>query len=64
MITEVRLWGRTVGAAMMKRVCPGAIIEEVQGAVKRWPEFAAEAGLADEWRDTIQKTHRLSFPEI
>jgi len=51
-------------AAVMKRGRAGAIIEEVQATVKRWPEFAAEAGLADEWRDTIQKTHRLFFPEI
>lgn len=27
---------------------------------KRWPEFAA-AKLSDEWRDTIQKSHRLVF---
>jgi serine/threonine-protein kinase HipA len=39
------------------------IIGEVQAAVRRWPEFAAEARLADEWRDKIQRTHRLSFPE-
>lgn len=50
-------------AAVMKRGRAGAIIEEVQAAVKRWPEFAAEANLADEWRDNIQNTHRLSFPE-
>ena len=50
-------------AAVMKRGRAGAIIEAVQAAVKRWPEFAAEAGIADEWRDNIQNTHRLSFPE-
>jgi hypothetical protein len=31
--------------------------------VQRWREFAAEARLADEWRDKIQKTHRLTFPQ-
>ena len=49
-------------AALMKRGRAGTIIEEVQAAVKRWPEFAAEARLANEWRDKIQSTHRLSFP--
>jgi serine/threonine-protein kinase HipA len=51
-------------AAVMKRGRAAKIIEEVRTAVKRWPEFATEARLADEWRDKIQKTHRLSFPEI
>jgi hypothetical protein len=50
-------------AAVMKRGRAATIIEEVRAAVKRWPEFAAEANLADEWRDDIQNTHRLSFPE-
>jgi len=49
--------------ALMKRGRAPALIEEVQAAVKRWPEFAAEARLADPWRDKIQKTHRLSFPK-
>jgi serine/threonine-protein kinase HipA len=50
-------------AAVMKRGRAATIIEEVQTAVMRWPEFAAEARLADEWRDKIEKTHRLSFPD-
>ena len=49
-------------AAVMKRGRAAKIIEEVKAAVKRWPEFAAEARLADDWRDKIQKTHRLTFP--
>jgi serine/threonine-protein kinase HipA len=49
-------------AALMKRGRAGTIIKEVQAAVKRWPEFAADARLANEWRDKIQNTHRLSFP--
>jgi len=48
-------------AAMMKRGRAATIIEEVQAAVKRWPEFAAAAKLSDEWRDKIQQTHRLDF---
>lgn len=50
-------------AALMKRGRAASIIGEVQAAVRRWPEFAAEARLAGEWRDGIQRTHRLSFPE-
>lgn len=50
-------------AAVMKRTRAATIIAEVQAAVKRWPEFAAAARLADEWRDRIQQTHRLSFPK-
>lgn len=48
-------------SALMKRGRAAAILEEVQAAVNRWPEFAAEARLPDEWRDKIQKTHRLTF---
>ncbi len=50
-------------SAQMKRGRAAAIIKEVQAAVERWEEFAAEARLADDWRDKIQKTHRLSFPK-
>jgi len=50
-------------SALMKRGRAATLIGEVQAAVRRWPEFAAEARLADEWRDKIQRTHRLSFPE-
>lgn len=48
-------------AAVMKRGRAGAIMEEVQAAVKRWPEFATEARLGDEWREQIRKQHRLAF---
>ena len=50
-------------AAVMKRGRAAAIIGEVVGAVKRWPDFAAEANLSDEWRDKIKGTHRLTFPK-
>ena len=48
-------------AAGMKRGRVATIVEEVQTAVRRWPEFAAEAQLSAEWREAIHKTHRLSF---
>ena len=50
-------------SALMKRGRAATILEEVQTAVNRWPEFAAEAGVPDEWRDKIQKTHRRTFPK-
>jgi serine/threonine-protein kinase HipA len=50
-------------SALMKRGRAAAIIAEVQAAVRRWPEFAAEARLDDERRDKIHKTHRLEFPK-
>jgi serine/threonine-protein kinase HipA len=48
-------------AALMKRGRAAIIIEQVREAVGRWPEFAKKAMLADERRDKIQRTHRLSF---
>ena len=49
-------------SSLMKRGRAETIIEEVRAAVARWPEFAAEARVADGWREKIQKTLRLSFP--
>ena len=51
-------------SALMKRGRAATILEEVQAAVVRWPEFAAAAGVPDEWRDKIQKTHRLTIPKV
>ncbi|MEO8314574.1 MAG: HipA domain-containing protein, partial [Pseudomonadota bacterium] len=48
-------------SAVMKRGRAETILEAVQAAVRRWPEFAAAAGLSDEWRDAIQKQHRLAL---
>ncbi|HYP79765.1 MAG TPA: HipA domain-containing protein [Steroidobacteraceae bacterium] len=50
-------------SALLKRGRAETILGEVQSAVKRWPEFAAQAGLSDAWREGIQQNHRLSFPE-
>jgi len=46
-------------AALMKRGRAATITEEVQAAVACRPEFAAQAKIADEWRDKLQNTHRL-----
>ncbi len=45
-------------SAVMKRGRAATIIEEVQAAVKRWPDFAREARLGDDWYEQIQKNHR------
>jgi hypothetical protein len=49
-------------SAMMKQGRAEAIVEEVRAAVTRWPEFAAQAGVADVWRDKIQRSYRWFFP--
>jgi serine/threonine-protein kinase HipA len=49
-------------AALMKRGRAKAILAEVQAAVERWREFAAEAKLTDEVRGKIQRAHRFDFP--
>ena len=48
-------------AALMKRGRAETIVEQVTAAVRRWPEFAAAGGLADNRRDRIQESHRLNF---
>ena len=51
---------RACGAvAGLKRGRADAIVAEVVAAVRRWPEFAAEAGVAGEHAAFIAGTHRL-----
>ena len=45
--------------ALMKRGRAATIVEEVIFAVKRWPEFATQAKLAEDVQEQIQKPHRL-----
>ena len=49
--------------ASMKRGRAEALLSEVQDAVRRWPDFAAEAGVAPEQADAIGLTHRLKIAE-
>jgi serine/threonine-protein kinase HipA len=44
--------------ALLKRGRASLILDEVQAAVQRWPEFAAEAGIAAAWTAQIGKAHR------
>ena len=48
--------------AHMKRGLEASIIEDVQTAVKRWPEFAAAAGIPDDRTTQIRNAHRMTFP--
>ena len=47
--------------ASMKRGRAQAILEEVTVAVKRWNEFAAQAGVGERWAEQIEGTHRLDL---
>ena len=47
-------------AASMKRGRAEAIVEEVQAAARRWPEFADQAKAPEEWVEQIGESHRLS----
>jgi serine/threonine-protein kinase HipA len=49
-------------SASMKRGRAESILEEVRAAVKRWPDYAEQAKVADDARAAIQRAHRLEFP--
>jgi len=48
-------------SSMMKRGRAETIMNEVENAVKRWPEFATQAQVANKASRQIQETHRLTF---
>jgi serine/threonine-protein kinase HipA len=52
---------RCAQAGRMKRGRAEAILHGVIGTVKRWPEFAEQAGLSEEGTSAIQHTHRLDM---
>jgi serine/threonine-protein kinase HipA len=52
-------FARTAG---MKRGRDQAIMQQVKDAVGRWSSFAKDAGVTDEQRTQIAKTHRLLIP--
>lgn len=51
-------------AASLGRGRAAAIVHEISEVVARWPQFAANAGVADSWRQQIQNNLRLRIPEI
>jgi serine/threonine-protein kinase HipA len=48
--------------ALMKRGRAEAIVEEVCAAVAKWPDFAEQAQVMDDWRKQIQHNLRLDLP--
>jgi len=51
------------GNTLLRRGRAEALIAEVRAAVARWPEFAAQAKVREEWAAEIHRNHRLSIPE-
>ena len=49
-------------SALMKRGRAEAIAGEVQTAVAKWPEYADQAQVMEEWREQIQRNLRLNLP--
>jgi serine/threonine-protein kinase HipA len=49
-------------SALMKRGRAETIIEEVRNAVKKWPDYAEQAQVMNQWRKQIQENHRLNLP--
>jgi len=48
-------------AADIKKVRAEQMIQHVIEAVRRWPDFAGEAGVNDEQVEKIQASHRTSL---
>ena len=48
--------------ALRKRGRAEAIVEEVRAAVAKWPDDAAQAKVANDWRQQIQRHLRLDLP--
>jgi serine/threonine-protein kinase HipA len=48
--------------ASMKRGRASAVLAEVLDAARRWPEFAAEAGVDESRAAAVAATHRLELP--
>ena len=55
---DIRAAGKSAGLKQGRAV---SLLEEVTAVVRRWPEFAAQAGLADDLTGKIQKAHRLDW---
>ncbi len=51
-------------SALMKRGRAEAIVEEMRAAVAKWPDYAEQAKVINEWRDQIQRNHRLDLAQI
>jgi serine/threonine-protein kinase HipA len=58
--TDFRAAARSAG---LKQGRADGLLEEVTAAVGRWPELAAQARLADQMTEKIQRAHRLDWPK-
>jgi serine/threonine-protein kinase HipA len=58
-LADFRACGKS---ALMKRGRVEVIVEEVRAAVAKWPHFAEQANVMDEWRKQIQRHLRLDLP--
>jgi len=48
-------------SALMKRGRAEAIIEEVRAAAAKWPDYAEQAQVTNDWLKQIQRSLRLEF---
>ena len=51
-------------SALMKRGRAEAIVEEVRAAVAKWPDYAEQAQVMNDWRKQIQCNLRLDLPRV
>ncbi len=51
-------------SALMKRGRAEAMVEEVRAAVAKWPDYAEQAQVMNDWRKQIQSHLRLDLPAI
>ena len=59
MLTDFRACAKT---ALMKRGRAEAIMDEVCTAVKKWPDYAEQADVMNDWRKQIRQNLRLDLP--
>jgi serine/threonine-protein kinase HipA len=59
MLADFRACAKT---ALMKRGRAEAIMDEVCTAVKKWPDYAEQADVMNDWRKIIRQNHRLDLP--
>jgi serine/threonine-protein kinase HipA len=57
-MADLRAAGRSAG---LKQGRADTLLEEVDAAVQRWPEFAARAGLPGDVTEKIRRAHRLGL---
>ena len=49
-------------SALMKRGRAETIVDEVRAAVARWPEYAGQARVSEDWIEQIRRSLRLTLP--